>query len=151
MKRVLCTIGMSFLAASACAMSADLGEAENREIIYIIVDNPSGQKFEISIENRSGQDLCVGYSDWPNSAGLVGQLYPIYVDIGQNTYQQDRYATGTCYQIDEYVCSHRIESGTTLSGAVPYQTFDIPSELYGDHKVFRYHPFYWYSDLECRD
>jgi hypothetical protein len=81
----------------------------------------------------------------------LGQQSTIYVDINESTFEQPEHGVGTCYQVNGIICSHQIEPGNNLVGVVPYSTLGVPEALFEEHKVFRYYPAYWFTDMGCAE
>lgn len=99
-----------------------------REISHLlrISDNPGSKRFDIELENTSGQAWCIEEGSWPNDLGFLdAHGSDVWVEVNGKTYRIKERNLGFCPSS----CNFRLARGDMVRASIPYTEFSLPSSV----------------------
>ncbi|SFW57501.1 hypothetical protein SAMN02800691_2259 [Luteibacter sp. UNCMF366Tsu5.1] len=123
------TRALFFAVLAVWLMSCSATKPEGRrEITHLlrISDNPGSKRFDIELENTSGQTWCIEEGSWPNNLGFLdAHSNDVWVEADGRKYHIKERNLGFCPSS----CNFRLAPGDTVRASIPYTEFSLPSSV----------------------
>jgi hypothetical protein len=93
----------------------------------VIKDNPTAERFDLTLHSDDSRAICLGQGGWPNQLGNLdwGSQW-VKLQSGKKVFKARDWNFGYC---DGAECSTRVPPYGTLTGFIGYAEFGDPKEI----------------------